>query len=168
MVLLNQPYLNTTKTIDLTIWTFVGEVLSAFWHITRFHRFSAKKYYFFLIRWPKTQSGVILEHKKIKTVTAFHFSPSICHGVMLGAGGERDDRRWYTWMASIWTCSLEGKLWQTKKDIIFKSRDITLPTEACITKAMVFPVVVSGCESWAIKKLSTKELMLLNCAGEGS
>ena len=44
---------------------------------------------------------------------------------------------------------------------ILKSRDITLPTKFCRVKAMVFPVVMYGCESWNIK-LSTKELMLLN------
>ena len=54
-------------------------------------------------------------------------------------------------------------------DSIFKSRDITLPLKVCLVKAMVFPVVIYGCESWTIKKLSTGELMLLNCdAGEDS
>ena len=50
---------------------------------------------------------------------------------------------------------------------ILKSRDITLPTKACIVKAMVFLVVTYGCESWTIKKSKCQELMLLNCdAGE--
>ena len=54
-------------------------------------------------------------------------------------------------------------------DTILKSRDITLLTKVCLVKAMVFPVVMYGCESWTIKKLSPKELMLLNCgAGEDS
>ena len=57
--------------------------------------------------------------------------------------------------------SLEGKLWPTL-DSIFKSRDITLPTKIHLVKAMVFPVVMYGYESWTIK-LSTEELMLLNC-----
>ena len=43
------------------------------------------------------------------------------------------------------------------------TRDITLPTKVHLVKAMVFPVVMCGCESWTIKKLSAKELMLLNC-----
>ena len=51
----------------------------------------------------------------------------------------------------------------TNLDSIFKSRDITLPTKVHLAKAMVFPVVTYGCESWAIKTLSTEELMLLNC-----
>ena len=51
---------------------------------------------------------------------------------------------------------------------ILKSRDITLPTEVCLVKAMCFTVVMYGCESWK-RKLSTKELMLLNCGvGEDS
>ena len=44
-------------------------------------------------------------------------------------------------------------------DSILKSRDITLPTKVCLVKAMVFPVVMYGCESWTV---SAKELMLLN------
>ena len=40
----------------------------------------------------------------------------------------------------------------TNLDSIFKSRDITLPTKVCLLKAMVFPVVVYGCESWTVKK----------------
>jgi len=46
---------------------------------------------------------------------------------------------------------------------ILKSRDITLPTKVCLGKAIVFPVIVYGYESWSIRKLSTEELMLLNC-----
>ena len=49
---------------------------------------------------------------------------------------------------------------------ILKSRDITLPTNVHLVKAMVFPVVMYGCESWSIKKLSAEELMLLNCGVE--
>ena len=51
----------------------------------------------------------------------------------------------------------------TNLDSILKSRDITLPTKVRLVKAMVFPVVMYGCESWTVKKASTKELMLLNC-----
>ena len=50
----------------------------------------------------------------------------------------------------------------TNLDSILKSRDITLPTKVHLVKAMVFPVVMYGCESW-LRKLSTEELMLLNC-----
>ena len=53
----------------------------------------------------------------------------------------------------------------TNLDSILKSRDITLPTKVHLVKAMVFPVVMCGCENWTIK-LSTEELMLLNCGVE--
>ena len=48
-------------------------------------------------------------------------------------------------------------------DSILKSRDITLPTKVFIFKAMVFPLVMYGCESCTIKKLRAEELMILNC-----
>ena len=49
-------------------------------------------------------------------------------------------------------CLLLGEKAMTNLDSIFKSRDITLPTKVCLVKAMVFPVVMYGCESWTIKK----------------
>ena len=49
-------------------------------------------------------------------------------------------------------CLLLGRKVVTKLDSIFKSRDITLPTKFHLYKAMVFPVVMYGCESWTIKK----------------
>ena len=64
-------------------------------------------------------------------------------------------------------CLLLGRTVMTNLDSIFKSRDVTLPTKVCLVKAMVFPVVMYGCESWTV--LSAKELMLLNCgAGKDS
>ena len=45
-----------------------------------------------------------------------------------------------------------GRKVMTNLDSIFKSRDLTLLTKVCLVKAMVFPVVMYGCESWAIKK----------------
>ena len=47
---------------------------------------------------------------------------------------------------------LLGRKAMTNLDSILKSRDITLPTKVCIVKAMVFPVVIYGCEGWTIKK----------------
>ena len=49
-------------------------------------------------------------------------------------------------------CLFLGKKAMTSRDSILKNRDITLPTKVCIVKAMVFPVVMFGCESWTIKK----------------
>ena len=60
-------------------------------------------------------------------------------------------------------CSLEEKLERndqemTKLDSILKSRDITLPTKVHLVKAMVFPVVMYGCESWTIKQVECQRL----------
>ena len=64
---------------------------------------------------------------------------------------------------------LLGRKVMTNLDSILKSRDITLLTKVRLVKAMGFPVVMYGCESWTIRKLSTGELMLLNCGvGEDS
>ena len=51
----------------------------------------------------------------------------------------------------------------TNLDSILKNRDITLSTKIHLVKAMVFPVVMYGCEIWSIKKVECRELMLLNC-----
>ena len=59
-------------------------------------------------------------------------------------------------------CMLLGRKAMANLDSILKSRDITLLTNVCIVKAMVFPVVMYGCESWTIRKLSVEDLMLLN------
>ena len=64
---------------------------------------------------------------------------------------------------------LLGRKAMTNLDSILKNRDITLLTKVHIVKAMVFPVVIYGCESWTMKKAEGEELMLLNCdVGEDS
>ena len=68
----------------------------------------------------------------------------------------------------IKSCLLLGRKAMTNLDRVLKSGDITLPTKVCIVKAVVFPLVMYGCESWTIKRLSAKEMMLSNCAGEDS
>ena len=60
-------------------------------------------------------------------------------------------------------CLFLGRNAMTKLDSILKSRDITLPKDVCLVKAMFSPVVMYGCESWTIKKAERKELTLLNC-----
>ena len=66
-------------------------------------------------------------------------------------------------------CLLLGRKVMINLDSIFKSRDISLPTKVRLVKAMVFPVVMYGCESWTVEKLSAEELMFLNCGvGEDS
>ena len=66
-------------------------------------------------------------------------------------------------------CWLLGKKVMTNLDSIFKSRDITLPTMIRLFKAMVFPVVMYGCESWTVKKAERQRINALNCGvGEDS
>ena len=60
---------------------------------------------------------------------------------------------------------MRGGEWKlsARSQIQYIFHGITLPTKVCLVKSMVFPVVMYGCESWTVRKLSTKELMLLNC-----
>ena len=64
---------------------------------------------------------------------------------------------------------LLGRKVMTNVDSIFKSRDITLPTKVRLVKAMVFPVVMHGCESWTVKKAERRRIDAFNCGiGEDS
>ena len=66
-------------------------------------------------------------------------------------------------------CLLLGRKVMTNLNSILKSGDISLPTKVHLVKAMVFPVVMYGCESWTVKKAERQKLMLLNCGvGEDS
>ena len=58
---------------------------------------------------------------------------------------------------------LRGRKAMTNLDSILKSRNINLPTKVHLVKAVVFPVVMYGCESWTIKKAECQRMMLLNC-----
>ena len=55
-------------------------------------------------------------------------------------------------------CLLLGRKVMTNVDSIFKSRDVALPTKVCLVKAMVFPVVTYGCESWTVKKAEHRRI----------
>ena len=64
---------------------------------------------------------------------------------------------------------LLGRKAITNLDSVLKSRDVTLLTKVCIVNAIIFPVVMYGCESWTIRSLRAKELRFSNCgAGEDS
>ena len=66
-------------------------------------------------------------------------------------------------------CLLLGRKVMTNLDSILKSRDITLPAKVRLVKAMVFPVVMYGCESWTMNKAECQRMMLFNCGvGEDS
>ena len=97
-----------------------------------------------------------MDGKTVETVSDFIFG-----GSKITANGDCS--------YEIKRCLLLGRKVMTNIDSIFKSRDITLPTKIRLVKAMIFPLVMYGCESWTVKNLSTEELMLLNCdVGEDS
>ena len=95
----------------------------------------------------------------MKTVTDFVFLGSRITADSDCSGGKKKKKRRL----------LLGIKVMENLDSILRSRDITLRANVCIVKPMVFPEAMRGHESWTIKKLSTEELMLLNCgAGEDS
>ena len=83
MVQLSHPYMTTGKTIDLTVWTFVSKVMSLVFNmLSRLVIAFLPKSKPLLISWLPSLSTVILEPKKIKSVTVSAFSSYICHEVM--------------------------------------------------------------------------------------
>ena len=79
MVQLSHPYMTTGKTIAFTIWTFVGKVIPLlFYMLSRFVIAFLSRNKHLLISWWQSMSEVILEPKKIKSVTTSTFSPPIC------------------------------------------------------------------------------------------
>ena len=89
-----------------------------------------------------------IDGETVETVTDF-----ILLGSQITADGD--------YSHEIKRCLLLGRKAMTNLDSILKSRDITLPKKVRLVQAMVFPVVMYGCESWTIRKLSTEELMIL-------
>ena len=83
MVQISHPYMTTGKTIALTRWTFVGKVMSLLFNVlSRFVMAFLSRSKHLLILWLLSPSAVILEPKKIKSLTVSIVSPSICHEVM--------------------------------------------------------------------------------------
>ena len=80
-----------------------------------------------------------IDGETVKTVSDF-----ILGGFKITADGDCSHE--------IKRCLLLGRKFMTNLDSILKSRDITLPTKVCLVKAMVFPVVMYGCESWTVKR----------------
>ena len=91
-----------------------------------------------------------IDGEKVETVSDF-----ILQGSKITADGDcsHETKR----------CLLLGRKVMTNLDSIFKSRDITLPTQVRLVKAMVFPVVMYGCESWTVKKAVHRRIGALNC-----
>ena len=82
MVQLSHPYMTTGKTIALTRQTFVSKVMSQLFNMSRFVIAFLPRSKRLLISWLQSPSAVILEPKKIKSVTVPVVSPSVCHEVM--------------------------------------------------------------------------------------
>ena len=82
IVQLSHPYMTTGKTIALTRWTFVGKVMSLLINMSRLVIAFLPMSKCLLISWLQSPPAVILEPKKIKSLTVSIVSPSICHGVM--------------------------------------------------------------------------------------
>ena len=128
MAQLSHAYMTSGKTIALTICTIVGKAMSLLFNtLSRFVIAFLPRRKCLLISWLQSPSPVILEPKKIKSLTVSTVCPSICHEVM-----EPDA--------------------MTKLDSVLKSRGMTLPKKVCLVKAIIFPVVIYGYESWTIKK----------------
>ena len=86
-----------------------------------------------------------IDGETVETVADF-----ILGGSKITAGGDCSHE--------IKRCLLLERKVMTNLDRIFKSRDITLPTKVCLVKAMVFPVVMYGCESWTVKKAEHRRI----------
>ena len=86
-----------------------------------------------------------IDEETVKTVADFIF-----WGSKITADGD--------FSHEIKRCLFLGKKVMTNLDSILKSRDITLPTKVCLVKAMVFPVVMCGCESWTLKKAEHRKI----------
>jgi len=97
-----------------------------------------------------------IDRKTMETVTDFFF---------LGSRITADDDCSH----EIKRCLLLVRKVMTNLDSILKSREITLPIKVCLVKAMFFPAVIYGCESWTIKKAECQRIDALNCGvGEDS
>ena len=94
---------------------------------------------------PITLRQILIEGEKADTVIDF-----ILGGSKITADGDCSHE--------IKRCLLLGRKAMTNLDSTLKSRDITLPTKVCLVKAMVFQVVMYGCESWTIKKAELQRI----------
>ena len=146
--------MTTGKTIPLTTRTFVSKVMSLLFNMLfRFVIAFLPRSKHLLVSWLQSLSAVILEPKKIKSVTLSTFSPFTAF-LFLGSKITADS-----------DCSHEirkrlllGKKVMTNLDSVLKSRDITLLTKVHIVKSMVFPAVTYGCDSWTVKKAECQRI----------
>ena len=139
--------MTTGKTIALTTWTFVGKVMSLL-----FNNLSRLLFFQCFFQHLKNKDHGIesitswqIDREIMETVTDFIF-----FGSKITADGDCSHE--------IERCLFLGRKVMTNLDSILKSRDITLPTKVHLVKAMVFPVVMYGCESWTVKKAECRRI----------
>ena len=110
--------------------------------------------------WLKAQHSENEDHG----IWSYHFMAN-----RWGNNGNSDRLYFSDWSHEIRRHLLLGRKVMTNLDTTLKSRDITLPTKGCLVRAMVFPVVMYGCESWTIKKAEHQRINAMNCGvGEDS
>ena len=107
--------------------------------------------------------GLKLNIQKTKIMASGHITPWQIDGetmetatnfIFLGSKITADDDL----SCEIKRCLLLGRKAMTNLDSILKSRDVTLQTQVCLVKAMVFPVIMYGCETWTIKKADSQRI----------
>jgi len=134
-------YMNAGKTIALTIQTFDSKAVSLLFNtLSTFVIVFLPRSKHLLISWLQSAIHSDFGAQENKICHYFHFFP-IYLPWSDGTGCHEIKR-----------CLLLGRKAMTNLDSILRSRDITLPTKVHLVKAMVFPVVMYGCESWTIKK----------------
>jgi len=99
--------------------------------------------------WPSPITSWQIDGEIVETVADFIFG-----GSKITADGECSHE--------IKRCLPLGRKIMTNLDSILKNRDVTLPTKVCLVKAMVFPVVMYGCESWTVKKAECRRIDAFN------
>ena len=181
--------MTTGKTIALTRWTFAGKVMSLLFNMlsrlvgrninnlryaddtTLMAESEAELNSLLIVKEESEKVGLKLNIQKTKIITSGPITSwqidgetvadCILGGSKITADGDCSHE--------IKRCLLLGRKVMTNLDSIFKSRDITLPTKVHLVKAMVFPGVMYGCESWTVKKAECQRIDASNCGvGEDS
>ena len=146
-------------------------------HLKKMHKsmllYSNRKYYYMKVKVESEKVGLKLNIQKTKImasgpITSWQIDGETMERVTL-FWGDSKITAYCDHSHEIKRRLLFGRKAMTNLDSILKSREITLPRKVCRVKAMVFPVVMYGCESWAIKKAEHLRTDALNCSvGEDS
>ena len=166
MVQLSHPYMTTGKTIALTIKTFVSKVISLLCNTVSMFVIAfipRSKHLLIYVKEESENVGLKLSIQKTKIMASGPVTSWEIDGEKVETVSD------FIFLVSKITadgdCSHEikrhlllGRKIMTNLDSIFKGRDINLPTKVHLVKAMVFPVVIYGCESWTVKKAECQRI----------